>query len=130
LRYLIRAPTDGSLLGRLNAQYFKALAIPSGMSGVYLWHRFRRPTGALDSSIAEPWVKIMWISLFLVAFTALEVAKASTYPGLTLVDGERSWLNHALHVTSAVASYYYVTALSMDPLLRGQGLPDRQPDQT
>lgn len=40
LRYLFRAPTDGTLWGDMSVQYFKVLAVPCGIAGLYLLHQF------------------------------------------------------------------------------------------
>src|SRR5690606_34003929 len=39
-RYLVRAPSDGTVPGFLNAQFFKILSIPAGLCLVWLGVRF------------------------------------------------------------------------------------------
>ncbi|MEE9385388.1 MAG: hypothetical protein V3V08_18430 [Nannocystaceae bacterium] len=63
LRYVIRAPSDGTVLGWLNAQWFKLLSIPCGISLIFFL-RNRYGSGTADEGALEfrDWaVRGVWI---------------------------------------------------------------------
>ena len=107
LRYVVRAPSDGSVLGDLNAQWFKVLAIPSGISLVFLRSRLASGTLADNERAFRDWaVRGVWIAVFFLGFTALELHKHLAASSRTvLVVGEDPWLNHVAHVLSAIAAW-------------------------
>lgn len=121
LRYLMRGPSDGTLLGDMNTQWFKVLSIPCAMSLVYLW--FRRRYGTPQEGgrrFGQTWVRALWISTFFVAFTLMEIEKEFGLLGnmARMQAGERFWLNHLAHVLSASLAWLLASRLSFEPLLR------------
>lgn len=108
LRYLVVRVTDGSLVGNLNVQYFKVLAIPCGLSVVFLLN------GGLTGGIqaagrrwADPRFRL-WVIVALAAVCACcEIEKATHLLGLPtgLAIGERAWLNHVVHLVGGVVAY-------------------------
>jgi hypothetical protein len=98
LRLLART-TDGSVVGNLNVQYFKVMAIPCGLAGIFLIN------GGLT------WASRRFRVSCIVALSAVcafcEVEKATHLLGLPtgLVEGERAWLNHVVHNVGGVLSY-------------------------
>lgn len=104
LRYFVRAPSDGSLLGDLNAQWFKLLSIPCGISFVYFIHLFGGGTAQTRDAEFRDWaVRGTWVFVFLLGFTALEVEKHASIFGTRtiMVEGENFWINHMVHLLSA-----------------------------
>lgn len=108
LRYLIVRVTDGSLIGNLNVQYFKMLAIPCGLSVVFLLN------GGLTGGVrlaARRWADPRFRASAIVALAAVcalcEIEKATHLLGLPtgLAIGERSWLNHVVHSVGGVIAY-------------------------
>jgi hypothetical protein len=107
LRLLARR-TDGSLLGNLNAQYFKVMAIPCGLAGVFLVN------GGLTGGIAEaekrwarPRFRLSCIVGLAVVCAFCEIEKATHLLGLPteLVEGEQAWLNHVVHSVGGIVAY-------------------------
>ena len=107
LRYLART-TDGSLIGDLNVQYFKVMAIPCGMAVLFLVN------GGLTGGVAAAerrWANPRFRLGCIVALAALcalcEIEKAHHLFGLPtgLVEGERAWLNHVVHNVGGVLAY-------------------------
>jgi hypothetical protein len=107
LRFLARI-NDGSPAGYLNVQFFKFLAIPCGLAGIFLVN------GGLTGGIAA--AERRWASrrfrlaciVGLAVFCAFcEVEKASHFLGLPtgLATGERAWLNHLVHAAGGILSY-------------------------
>lgn len=133
LRYVVRGPSDGTLWGDLNTQWFKVLSIPCAMALVYLWHR--RRLGSLragEAHFSQPWVRALWIGIFFVAFTLIEVEKQFqlfAWFGLktaAMQPGESFWLNHVAHVLSAGLAWFLVSRLSFSPVF-GDDPPPAQP---
>ncbi len=123
LRYLVRAPSDGTLAGDLNAQFFKVLSIPSLLCALWLSRRFG--SGSLMTKTVEfrdPIVRSVWIGACLVGFTMIELEKQFHMFGMAtvLLPGERSWLNHATHVVSAIAAWFITGALRFEPLRQAE----------
>lgn len=119
LRYLVRAPSDGSLLGDLNAQFFKLLAVPSGLAAVWLSHRFGSGTLATKAErFHDPVIRGVWIGAFVAGFTLIELDKQLDLFGMgtVLVAGELAWLNHVLHVVGGVIAWFVTGALRFEPL--------------
>lgn len=108
LRYLVIRVSDGSLAGNLNVQYFKALAIPCGLSVVFLLNAGL--TGGVQKA-ARRWAdarfRLSAIAALAVLCTFCEIEKATHLLGLPtgLVQGERAWLNHAVHAVGGVVAY-------------------------
>ncbi len=131
LRYVIRAPSDGSLSGRLNAQYFKLLAVPSGMALIWLWARF--DSGTWEDK-REAWAdatpRLIWIGSFLAGFTLIELEKQFHMLGMStlLVEGERSGLNHVVHLISAGLAWWLADQLQFEPLRQAEIDLDRELD--
>ncbi len=104
LRYLVRAPSDGTLLGDLNVQWFKLLAIPCSVAGLYLVKRLlssdlRYTQGLWQSRV----YRVAFLALFAVMCVVMELEKSYHLFGLRmagLLDGERAWLNHVIHAAS------------------------------
>ncbi len=123
LRYLVRAPSDGTVLGDLNAQFFKLLSIPSLLCGLWLTRRFG--AGSLATKATEfrdPVVRSVWIGASLLGFTMIELEKQFHMFGMAtlLLEGERSWLNHVTHLASAVLAWFLTGALRFEPLRQSQ----------
>jgi hypothetical protein len=123
LRYLIRAPSDGSLWGRLNAQWFKLLSVPSGIGLIWLWARF--DSGTWEQK-REAWrdatMRLVWIGSFVAGFTLIELEKQFHMLGMStvLVEGERSWLNHVVHLLSAGLAWWLADHLEFEPLRQSE----------
>jgi hypothetical protein len=118
LRYAIRAPTDGTFLGDLNAQWFKLLSIPSGISLIYLRSRFSSGTDVERESEFHDWaVYATWLFVFFVGFTVIELQKHLAFlPFNTrLVEGEDPFLNHLAHVLSALLAWQLALRLTIAP---------------
>ena len=123
LRNLVRAPSDGSLLGRLNAQWFKLLSIPTGIAMVWLFARFDSGTWAeRRAAWADPMPKLVWIGSFFAGFTLIELEKQFHMLGMAtvLVEGETSGLNHLAHVISAGLAWLVAGALRFEPLRQAE----------
>lgn len=123
LRYLIRAPSDGSIFGDLNAQWFKLLAVPSGLALVWLAYRFG--SGTLERKAAQfrdPVIRAVWISSFLAGFTLIELDKQIDLFGMgaIMVSGERAWLNHVIHLLGGLGAWFMTGALRFEPLRQGE----------
>jgi hypothetical protein len=123
LRYLVRAPSDGTLAGDLNAQFFKVLSIPTLLCALWLSRRFG--SGSLANKAAEfrdPIVRSVWIGSCLFGFTMIELEKQFHMFGMAtlLLEGERSWLNHATHLVSAALAWFITGALRFEPLRQAE----------
>ncbi len=104
LRYLVRAPSDGTWLGDLNVQWFKLLAVPCSIAGLYvikrLFTRDRRETQRLWQSSLY---RFSFLLLFALMCVVMELEKSYHWLGLKMAGqlaGERAWLNHVLHAAS------------------------------
>ena len=132
LRYLVRAPSDGTLLGDLNAQFFKLLSIPTGLSLVWLAHRFG--SGTLEhkaQAFRDPVIRAVWIASFFAGFTLIELEKQYDLLGMgtVLVEGELPWLNHLVHLISAAAAWLLTGALKFEPLKQAEIDLERELDE-
>jgi hypothetical protein len=122
VRYFVRAPSDGTLWGDLNTQWFKVLSIPCAMALVYLWHR--RRFGSLREGafhFRQPWVRGLWIGTFWVAFTLIEVEKRFQLFGTRTAGihpGETFTLNQVAHLISAALAWVVAASFSFEPVLR------------
>lgn len=119
LRYLVRAPSDGSLAGNLNAQFFKLLAVPAGLSGVWLAYRFG--SGTLETkaqAFRDPVIRAVWIGACLAGFTLIELDKQYDLFGMgtVMVAGERAGLNHLAHLLGAAGAWLLTGRLRFEPL--------------
>ncbi|MGH1346929.1 MAG: hypothetical protein ACRBN8_35500 [Nannocystales bacterium] len=120
VRYLIRAPSDGSLAGNLNAQWFKVLSIPAGISLIFLRNKFGASNPAAAQEEFRDWaVRGVWIGVFLAGFTFLELQKQ--FGGLVLVEGEDAARNHFAHGLSAVLAWVLSGAFTFES--RALGTP-------
>ena len=105
VRYLIRAPSDGTFAGDLNAQWFKIFSIPAGVSLIFLRNRFGSGEISVRQEEFRDWaVRGVWIGVFLAGFTVLELQKQ--FGGLVLVAGEQARMNHAVHLLSAAVAWF------------------------
>jgi len=108
LRYLVVRVSDGSLAGNLNVQYFKVLAIPCGLSVVFLLNAGL--TGGVQVA-ARRWsdarFRLAAVAALAVVCAFCEIEKATHVLGLPtgLVKGERAWLNHVVHAVGGVVAY-------------------------
>jgi hypothetical protein len=123
LRYLVRAPSDGTWLGDLNAQFFKLLSIPAGLALVWLAHRFG--SGTLEhkaQSFRDPVIRAVWIGSFLAGFTLIELDKQLHLFGMgsVMVAGESARLNHLAHLISAAVAWPLTGALRFEPLTQAE----------
>lgn len=107
LRLMART-TDGSLLGDLNVQYFKVMAVPCGLAVIFLVN------SGLTGGIAEaerrwasPRFRLTCILALAVLCALCEIEKVTHLLGLPtyLAEGERPWLNHVVHNVGAVLSF-------------------------
>ena len=119
VRYLVRAPSDGSLWGDLNAQFFKLLSIPTGLALVWLGYRFG--SGTLEhkaEAFRDPAIRATWVGSFFAGFTLIELEKQFHFLGMgtVLVDGEQAWLNHLTHLASAAVAWFLTGQLAFEPL--------------
>ena len=108
LRYLVRAPSDGTIWGWLNAQCFKLLSVPAGISLIFLRNRIGSGSPEAKAEEFRDWaVRGVWVVMFLLGFTALELEKQFQIAGSAtrLVEGENVWLNHGLHLVSALFAW-------------------------
>ena len=107
LRFLVRT-TDGSLLGNLNTQYFKVMAIPCGLAVIFLVNAGL--TGGIAAA-ERRWASRRFRLTCIVALAAIcafcEVEKATHLIGLPtgLIEGEVSWLNHVVHNVGGALAY-------------------------
>ncbi|MFO7568066.1 MAG: hypothetical protein R6X02_35820 [Enhygromyxa sp.] len=130
-RYLVRAPSDGTLAGSLNAQFFKIFSIPAGLCLVWLGVRFG--SGTLEDK-AERFrdlaVRGTWTFSFLAGFTLIELEKSYHFLGMNavLVAGERAWLNHVVHLVSAVLAWGLTDLLAFEPLTYAEIALERELD--
>jgi len=108
LRYLVVRVSDGSWAGNLNVQYFKFLAIPCGLSVVFLLNG--GITGGVQPA-ARRWAdarfRLAAIAALAVLCTFCEIEKATHLLGLPtgMVKGERAWLNHVVQAFGGVVAY-------------------------
>lgn len=131
LRYLVRAPSDGTVPGFLNAQFFKILAMPAGLCLVWLRVRFGSGTLAHRAQrFRDLAVRGTWAASFLVGFSLIELEKTYHFIGMNavLLAGERAWLNHVVHLVSAVLAWILTDALAFEPLTRAEIMLDREID--
>lgn len=107
-RYLIVRVSDGSFVGDLNVQYFKVLAIPCGLSVVFLLNAGL--TGGVEPAArrwANPRFRLTAIIALAAVCTFCEIEKATHLFNLPtgLAIGERWWLNHVVHAVGGVGAY-------------------------
>lgn len=131
LRYLVRAPSDGSLAGELNAQFFKLLAMPAGLGLVWLGYRFG--SGTLETKAAQfrdPVIRAVWLGSFLAGFTLIELEKQFHMLGMgtMMLEGERAWLNHVIHVVGFGLAWTLGSVLAFEPLRQGELELERELD--
>ncbi|MFH1227041.1 MAG: hypothetical protein V1701_03945 [Planctomycetota bacterium] len=119
LRYLVRAPTDGTLAGDLNVQYFKVLAVPCAIAALYLAHRFlSADLHQADHKWHSRFYRTFYVFGLLAMFTIMEIEKSSHLMGLRmagLLPGENIWFNHGLHLISAFLGWLYMGWLRVIP---------------
>lgn len=107
LRFLART-TDGSLAGNINVQYFKLMAVPCGLSVIFLLNGgMTGGIAAAERRWASARFRLTWIAALAAVCALCEVEKATHLLGLPtdLVEGERAWLNHVVHTAGAVLAY-------------------------
>jgi hypothetical protein len=131
LRYLGRAPSDGSVWSLLSVQWFKVVSIPCGVSVAFLLHRLFSHS---PSDAQQAWSTLtrrrIYIGALLSCVTLMEIEKATHVMGLRmagLLEGESAWLNHALHLASAVAGWYYMRWLRLSTPARDTTTRPRAP---
>ncbi|HLT39531.1 MAG TPA: hypothetical protein VK034_24775 [Enhygromyxa sp.] len=130
-RYLVRAPSDGTVPGFLNAQFFKILSIPAGLCLVWLGVRFGSGTLAHKAErFRDLAVRGTWALSFLAGFSLIELEKTYHFLGMNavLVAGERAWLNHVVHVASAVLAWGLTDLLAFEPLTYAEIALERELD--
>lgn len=115
-RYLARAPSDGTLIGDLNVQWFKLLAIPALVSGLYVAKRvFSADPRDAERRWRSPWYQGSYLALFFAMCAVMEVEKATHMLHLRmagLLDGERSWINHVAHSISLLLGWFLMRWMS------------------
>ena len=137
LRLLARR-TDGSLVGNLNTQYFKVMAIPCGLAGIFLVNGgLTGGIAAAERRWARPRFRLSCIAALAAVCAFCEVEKATHLLGLPtgLVEGEQAWLNHVVHNVGGVLAYplsgvlrYRVEAPKAPSALSDQELQQRPGD--
>lgn len=119
LRYLARAPSDGTFLGDLSVQWVKLLSIPCGISVLFLLYRFlSRDQKEADYRWRQVSTRLIYVLGFLVMVTIMEIEKSTHFLGLRMAGqlaGETAWLNHTLHLASAVMGWFYMKWLRLMP---------------
>lgn len=116
LRYVVRAPSDGTVAGWLNAQCFKILSVPAGISLIYLRSCFDSGTDEQREREFRDWaVSGVWIGVFLAGYTVIELQKQFGFMELNtvLVEGENPWANHLIHGVSAWMAWRLSQAYSI-----------------
>src|SRR3989339_1085338 len=100
LRYLFRAPSDGTFWGNLSVQWVKILAVPCGLSVLFLLYRFlAHNLKEADYRWQQSSTRILYVVGLLVMVTIMEVEKSTHLFGLRMagqLTGETAWLNHIL----------------------------------
>jgi hypothetical protein len=110
LRYLVRMPSDGSLLADLNVQWFKVLAIPCSVAGLYVVKRLlSRDRRATQRLWQMPLYRRLFLGLFALMCVVMELEKSFHWLGLQMagqLPGELAWLNHLIHVFSLAGGWW------------------------
>jgi hypothetical protein len=116
-RYFARVPSDETFWGNLSIQYFKILAVPCGISGLFILYRFlSHDLREADHRWRMPEIQALYVLGCLLAFTIMEVEKATHILGLRMAGlllGERAWLNHVIHLVSAFIGWRYMRWLKI-----------------
>lgn len=115
VRYFFRRPEDGTTLGYINVQFFKALAVPCGISCVFIIKRIF----SVDLRVtAKNWernsVRAMWLCAILAAALLTEVEKTWHVFGLKMegnLSGEDWRLNFVIHFITAAITWFYMKGL-------------------
>lgn len=109
LRYLVRAPSDGSFLGDLNVQWFKLLAIPCCVAGLYVIKRLlSRDLKTTQRVWSLPLYRNLFLALFALMCLVMELEKSFHWMGLKMAGqlaGERAWQNHLIHAASLACGW-------------------------
>jgi hypothetical protein len=118
LRYLVRAPSDGTFWGDLSVQWVKLLAVPCGISVLFLLYRFlSHDLKEADYRWRQTSTRLIYVLGFLVMVTIMEIEKSTHLLGLRMAGqlvGETAWLNHILHLASALIGWLYMKWLSVE----------------
>lgn len=119
LRYLVRAPSDGTFWGDLNVQWVKLLAVPCGLSVLFILYRFlSHDLKEADYRWRQTSTRLIYIIGFLVMVTIMELEKSTHFLGLRMAGqlaGEAAWLNHIIHLFSASIGWFYMKWLKLWP---------------
>ena len=117
LRYLVRAPSDGTFWGDLSVQWVKLLAVPCGISVLFILYRvFSHNLKEADYRWRRTSTQILYIGGLLVMVTIMEIEKSTHFFGLRMAGqlvGEQAWLNHVIHLVSAFIGWHYMKWLSV-----------------
>jgi hypothetical protein len=112
IKYLFRRPEDGTTLGYLNVQFFKALAVPCGISCIFIFKRmFSVDLRVTQKNWERPGVRAMWLGAILIAALLTEVEKTWHVFGLKMegnLAGEDWRLNFAIHFVTASITWFYM----------------------
>ena len=118
LRYLVRAPSDGTFWGGLSVQWVKLLAVPCGISALFLLYRLlSHNLKEADYRWRRTSTRLLYIIGFLVMVTVMEIEKSTHFLGLRMAGqlaGETAWLNHILHLASALMGWFYMKWLKVN----------------
>lgn len=119
LRYLVRAPSDGTFWGGLSVQWAKLLAVPCGISVLFILYRFlSHDLKEADYRWRQTSTRLIYVLGFLVMVTIMEIEKSTHFLGLRMAGqlvGETAWLNHVLHLVSAVMGWFYMKRMRLMP---------------
>ncbi|HLD36427.1 MAG TPA: hypothetical protein VJC37_06865 [Planctomycetota bacterium] len=118
-RYLVRAPSDGTFWGGLSVQWVKLLAVPCGISVLFLLYRFlSHNLKEADYRWRQTSTRLIYVLGFLFMVTIMEIEKSTHLFGLRMAGqlaGEAAWLNHVLHLASALMGWFYMKWLRLTP---------------
>ena len=117
LRYLVRAPSDGTFWGNFSVQWVKLLAVPCGISVLFILYRFlSHDLKEADYRWRQTSTRLIYVLGFLVMVTIMELEKSTHFLGLRMAGqlvGETAWLNHIIHLASALMGWFYMKWLSI-----------------
>ncbi|MBM4013526.1 MAG: hypothetical protein FJ293_00975 [Planctomycetes bacterium] len=112
LRFFVRMPSDGSLLADLNVQWFKVLAIPCCVAGLYVVKRLlARDLRATQRLWQMPLYRRLFLGLFALMCLVMELEKSFHFLGLRMagqLPGEQAWLNHLIHGFSLAGGWWWM----------------------
>ena len=114
-RYLLRTSSDGTFLGELNVQWFKVLAVPCAIAGLWLVKRITaRDLADADRLWRTPAYRAAFVVLFAAMCLVAELEKNHHWLGLRMsgqLAGESAAWNHVAHAGSVGLGAWLMTWL-------------------